>query len=113
MTGVKKSAIQQVYRYFYWPKDPKCVVCCLNKTCKYFKSSKKIRTTSKKMYKNKNYDIFCFLNKIKFRSNLINISLLLFFLIFKNSSLKRINFGPKNFVLLIGINLLYLLSAFL
>ena len=47
------------------PKDPKCVVCCLNKTCKYFKSSKKIRTTSKKMIKNKNYDIFCFLNNKK------------------------------------------------
>ena len=47
------------------PKDPKCFVCCLNKTCKYFKSSKKIRTTSKKMFKNKNYDIFCFLNKKK------------------------------------------------
>ena len=44
------------------PKDPKCFVCCLNKSCKYFKSSKKIRTTSKKMIKNKNYDIFCFLN---------------------------------------------------
>ena len=47
------------------PKDPKCVVCCLNKTCKYFKSSKKIRTTSKKMIKNINYDIFCFLNNKK------------------------------------------------
>ena len=45
------------------PKDPKCFVCCLNKTCKYFKSTKKIRTTSKKMFKNKNYDIFCYLNK--------------------------------------------------
>ena len=44
------------------PKDPKCFVCCLNKTCKYLKSSKKIRTRSKKMIKNKNYDIFCFLN---------------------------------------------------
>ena len=44
------------------PKDPKCVVCCLKKSCKYFKSSKKINTTSKKMIKNKNYDIFCFLN---------------------------------------------------
>ena len=47
------------------PKDPKCVVCCLNTSCKYFKSSKKIRTTSKKMIKNKNYDIFCFLNNKK------------------------------------------------
>ncbi len=44
------------------PKDPKCFVCCLNKTCKYSKSSKKIKATSKKMIKNKNYDIFCFLN---------------------------------------------------
>ena len=24
------------------PKDPKCSICCLNKNCKYFKSSKKI-----------------------------------------------------------------------
>jgi len=47
------------------PKDPKCVICCLNKSCKYFKSSKKIRSTSKKMIKNKNYDIFCFLNNKK------------------------------------------------
>ena len=47
------------------PKDPKCVVCCLNKTCKYFKSSKKIKTTSKKMFKNKNFDIFCYLNNKK------------------------------------------------
>ena len=47
------------------PKDPKCGVCCLNKSCKYFKSSKKIRITSKKMIKNKNYDIFCFLNNKK------------------------------------------------
>ena len=47
------------------PKDPKCGVCCLNKTCKYFKSSEKIKTTSKKMIKNKEYDIFCYLNKKK------------------------------------------------
>ncbi len=47
------------------PKDPKCVICCLNKTCKYLKSSKKIKTTSKKMIKKKNYDIFCFINKKK------------------------------------------------
>ncbi len=47
------------------PKDPKCGVCCLNKTCKYFKSSKKINITSKKMIKNKEYDIFCYLNEKK------------------------------------------------
>jgi len=44
------------------PKDPKCGVCCLNKSCKYFKSSKKIITKEKKMIKEKSYDIFCYLN---------------------------------------------------
>ena len=44
------------------PKDPKCSICCLNKSCKYFKSSKKIITKEKKMIKEKNYDIFCYLN---------------------------------------------------
>ena len=44
------------------PKDPKCRVCCLNKSCKYFKSSKKIITKEKKMTKEINYDIFCYLN---------------------------------------------------
>jgi len=44
------------------PKDPKCGACCLNKSCKYFKSSKKIITKEKKMIKEKNYDIFCYLN---------------------------------------------------
>ena len=44
------------------PKDPKCSVCCLNKSCKYFKSFKKINTKEKKMIKEMNYDIFCYLN---------------------------------------------------
>ena len=44
------------------PKDPKCRTCCLNKSCKYFKSSKKIITKEKKMIKEVNYDIFCYLN---------------------------------------------------
>jgi len=44
------------------PKDPKCSVCCLNKSCKYFKSSKKISTKEKKMIKEMNYDVFCYLN---------------------------------------------------
>jgi A/G-specific adenine glycosylase len=47
------------------PKDPKCVVCCLNKSCKYLKSSKKIITKEKKMIKEVNYDIFCYLNSKK------------------------------------------------
>ena len=44
------------------PKDPKCSVCCLNNSCKYFKSSKKINIKAKKMIKEMNYDIFCYLN---------------------------------------------------
>ena len=47
------------------PKDPKCHACYLNKTCNYFKSNKKIKTVRKKMIKNKNYDIFCYINKKK------------------------------------------------
>ena len=47
------------------PKDPKCLACCLNKTCKYFKSDKKIKNIRNKMIKNKNYDIFCYINKKK------------------------------------------------
>ena len=45
------------------PKNPKCLTCCLNKTCKYFKSNKKIKNIKNKMIKNKNYDIFCYINK--------------------------------------------------
>ncbi len=47
------------------PKNPKCVVCCLKKSCKYFNSSKKIITKEKKMIKEVNYDIFCYVNKNK------------------------------------------------
>ncbi len=47
------------------PKDPNCFTCCLNKTCKYFKSTNKIKSVRKKMIKNKNYDIFCYINKKK------------------------------------------------
>ncbi len=47
------------------PKDPNCHACCLNKTCKYFKSNKKIKTIRKKMIKIKDYNIFCYINKKK------------------------------------------------
>ena len=47
------------------PKDPNCYTCCLNKTCKYFKSNKKIKNIKSKMIKNKNYDILCYINKKK------------------------------------------------
>ncbi len=47
------------------PKDPNCLTCCLNKSCKYFKSNKKVKNIRKKMITNKNYDIFCYINKKK------------------------------------------------
>jgi A/G-specific adenine glycosylase len=47
------------------PKDPKCGICNLNKNCKYFNSTNKIKSTKIKMNKNKNYDIFCYVNKKK------------------------------------------------
>ena len=47
------------------PKDPKCSICNLNKDCKYFKSSKKIKTNDHKMPKIKNFDVFCYINKKK------------------------------------------------
>ena len=47
------------------PKDPICGICNLNNNCKYFKSSRKIKTTKYKMIENKNYDVFCYVNKKK------------------------------------------------
>ncbi len=47
------------------PKDPNCITCCLNKSCKYLKSRKKIKNIRNKMIKNKNYNIFCYINKKK------------------------------------------------
>ena len=47
------------------PKDPNCLTCCLNKSCKYFKSNKKVKNLRKKMVKNKDYNIFCYINKKK------------------------------------------------
>ena len=47
------------------PKNPNCLTCCLNKTCKYFTSDNKINNLRKKMIKNKDYDIFCYINKKK------------------------------------------------
>jgi A/G-specific adenine glycosylase len=47
------------------PKDPKCSQCCLNKSCRYLKSSKKIKTVKRKKIKIMNYNIFCYINKRK------------------------------------------------
>ena len=47
------------------PKDPKCSQCCLNKSCRYFKSSNKIETNKRKKIKIMNYNIFCYVSKKK------------------------------------------------
>ena len=47
------------------PKDPNCSDCCLKRNCKYLKSNSKINFSRKKITKNKNYDIFCYINKDK------------------------------------------------
>ena len=47
------------------PKDPKCSQCCLNKSCRYLKSSNKIETNKRKKIKVMNYNIFCYVNKKK------------------------------------------------
>ena len=46
-------------------KEPKCNICNLNKICKYFNSANKIKNKKNKIIKNKNYDIFCYVNKKK------------------------------------------------
>jgi A/G-specific adenine glycosylase len=47
------------------PKDPKCSQCCLNKSCRYLKSSYKIETNKRKKIKVMNYNIFCYVSKKK------------------------------------------------
>lgn len=58
--------------------------------------------------------IFCFLNKIKFRFNLINISLLLFFLILILSSYRNLNeIGTENFIKSVFLIKFFLIYAVL
>jgi A/G-specific adenine glycosylase len=47
------------------PKDPKCGQCCLNKSCRYLKSSNKIKINKRKKIKVMNYNIFCYVSKKK------------------------------------------------
>ena len=42
------------------PKDPKCNHCCLNKSCMYLKSSKKVKIDKRRKNKIMNYNIFCY-----------------------------------------------------
>ena len=46
-------------------KDPKCNICKLNKSCKYFNSSHKIKIKNNQVIEKKSYNIFCYINKKK------------------------------------------------
>ena len=47
------------------PKDPKCNHGCINKSCMYLKSSKKVKIDKRRKNKIMNYNIFCYVNKKK------------------------------------------------
>ena len=47
------------------PKEPKCHNCNINNMCKYLKSDKKFKKTKILEAKVKNYNIFCYIDKMK------------------------------------------------
>ena len=47
------------------PKEPKCYNCNIQNMCKYFKSDKKFKQTKILKTKLKNYNIFCYIDKMK------------------------------------------------
>ena len=49
------------------PKEPQCSNCTINKMCKYFKSDKKFKKTKILKVKVKNYNIFCYIDKMRHR----------------------------------------------
>ena len=49
------------------PKEPECSNCIIKNTCKYFKSDKKFKQTKILKTKVKNYNIFCYIDKMKNR----------------------------------------------
>jgi len=54
------------------PKEPKCYTCNIKNMCKYFKSDKKFKQTKILKVKVKNYDIFCYIDKMKNKIALTN-----------------------------------------
>ncbi len=104
------------------PKDPKCYDCCLNKNCKYIRSSKKLKLTSRKKTKSVNYDIFCYVNKRRqialTKNNEVNFlkNFYLPLILKMNNNIKHINWiFLKNFKssisnLRLNINLYYKFS---
>ena len=47
------------------PKEPNCFQCNIKNMCKYFKSDKKFKQIKRIRLKEKNYNIFCYIDKTK------------------------------------------------
>ena len=47
------------------PKQPECFRCNIKATCGYFKFDKKFKQTRRIQLKEKNYNVFCYIDKIK------------------------------------------------
>jgi len=47
------------------PKEPNCSKCNIKNMCKYYRSDKKFKQTKTLKTKEKNYNIFCYIDKIK------------------------------------------------
>ena len=47
------------------PKNPECLKCSIKNNCKYFISNKKFKQTKRLNIKVKNYNIFCYIDKMK------------------------------------------------
>ncbi|MDA9091761.1 A/G-specific adenine glycosylase [Pelagibacteraceae bacterium] len=47
------------------PKEPECLKCNIRTVCKYFKSDKKFKKNKRIKILEKNYNIFCYIDKIK------------------------------------------------
>jgi A/G-specific adenine glycosylase len=47
------------------PKQPECFICNIKTTCGYFKSDKKFKQVKKIKLKEKNYNVFCYIDKKK------------------------------------------------
>ena len=105
------------------PKEPKCFNCNIKNMCKYYKSDKKFKQTKKIRVKVKNYNIFCYVDKIKKKialSKKHNLGFLNKFYLppmresFSNKKIKNWNFHSnfKNYISnkKLNINLYYKFS---
>jgi len=54
------------------PKEPECLKCNIKSICKYFKSDKKFKKNKRTKPEEKNYNIFCYIDKTKGKIALTN-----------------------------------------